>query len=832
MNPAFDIAGHYTLAQTATAISVREFDWPHSPLGWLLLLGGSAAVVGWVVWQYRRDTLDLPRGWTVSLSLVRLAVLGGLLIIALNPQDRTQRTAFRPSRVALLVDTSLSMNHPVDTSGTAEGSSETRAAAVQDVLQREGLLERLRRDHEVSVFTFDGSLAGPHRVLPQVSGTLPSVQDTFSGVKKSVRDEDVPDTAGWSSALEPRGVETRLGEALSELIRQTAGRTLSGIVVFTDGGQNAGVDPVTAHDRAVAAKTRLIAVGVGGTEQPLNVQLADVQSPTDVQLGDRFEIAAFVQGQGLAGKELVVKLLAAEAESTDPPVAVGEHRVTLSGDGAVEEARFPITPPAAGRWNYSVRVQPAVAVREFNVQDNQQTVSLNVFDRPTKVLLVAGGPMRDYQFVRNLVHRHKSMDVDVLLQTATVGSSQESDQLLFQFPAQKEQLFEYDVVIAFDVDWQLIPGDGIELLRDWVFQEGGGLILVAGDVNTPQLALLGQSTPTGDTSTPVQDQLLPLKELYPVVLSQYLAGLRFDQTSGQAWPLSFTSEGQRSEFLQLTDDPLTSAARWKEFAGFYRCYPTAGAKAGATVLAYFSDPRAVNEFGPPILLAQQFYGQGRTLYIGTAEMWRLRAVSDADYDRFWIKSIREVGQGRSKRGAKRGVLLPESRKLLIGQTARIRARLLDAQFEPLNIDSVAIDVIDPAGKPLVPSPRLAKDQSRPGEFLGEFRISLPGTYKLSLAIPEGREQLNEELTAALPKLESQDLRQNVALLQDLVRDTGGSYLPLKDAAAQLPALLPLRGEPFTIEERLRTLWDRDWVLYLLVGLLSLEWLTRKLLKLA
>jgi len=28
------------------------------------------------------------------------------------------------------------------------------------------------------------------------------------------------------------------------------------------------------------------------------------------------------------------------------------------------------------------------------------------------------------------------------------------------------------------------------------------------------------------------------------------------------------------------------------------------------------------------------------------------------------------------------------------------------------------------------------------------------------------------------------------------------------------------------------LWDREWVMYLLVGLLSAEWLTRKLLKLA
>ena len=64
-------------------------------------------------------------------------------------------------------------------------------------------------------------------------------------------------------------------------------------------------------------------------------------------------------------------------------------------------------------------------------------------------------------------------------------------------------------------------------------------------------------------------------------------------------------------------------------------------------------------------------------------------------------------------------------------------------------------------------------------------------------------------------------------------ETGGTYLPLNDQVAiDLPRLLPNHGEEFLVDERLRTLWDRDWVLYLLVGLLSVEWLTRKLLKLA
>lgn len=800
-------------AESPGALTAREWDWPESPLGWAILLGGGTLVLIWVIGVYRRDAVELSQGWKLLLPALRLAVLVGLLMIALNPQDRTQRTAFRPSRVAVLVDTSLSMRHPKNSPGSATDATVASRSMAASSLLSSPLLDRLRRDHEVSIFTFDSAIAGPHLVLPQ------QAHDAASSTEISKTKVD------WGPLLEPRGIETRLGEALSELIRQSAGRTLSGVVVISDGGNNAGVDPVTAHDRALAAKARLIAVGVGGADQPLNLQVADIQSPTDVQLGDKFDLTAFVQGEGLAGRDITVSLWGAAEEGKDF-AQIAEQELVAPADGVPAEIRFQLQPAFAGAWKYAVRVQPKTKVVEFNSQDNEHSVSIQVFDRPTRVLLLAGGPMRDYQFVRNLLYRHKAIDVDVYLQTASVGTSQESNNLLPQFPGSREQLFAYDVIIAFDPDWRLISADSIALLEDWVAHEGGGLILVAGDVNTVQVAAAGEQ------STPVQEQLLPLRTLYPVVLNSFVAELRFEQDSSQPWPLDFTPEGKRTEFLQLTDDPVTSAGRWKEFPGFFRCYPTSGAKAGATVLARFSDPRSQSEYGFPILIAEQFYGQGRVLYLGSGELWRLRSVSDEDYDRIWVKSVRAVGQGRSKRGTKRGVLLPETRKLLIGQTARVRARLLDSQFAPLIADSAPLDVFDPMGKPLVPSPRLRADGSRPGEFVGDFRVGLPGVYKLELAVPESDDRLSDDLTVALPRLEDQDVRQNVTLLKDLVRDTGGEYLPISDAERRLPELLPNRGEPFSIDERLRTLWDRDWVMYLLVGLLGAEWLIRKLLKLA
>jgi len=825
----------FLLAVDASAtITSREFDWPDSPLRWLLLLGGGLGLSVWVVWLYVRDTRDLSVGWKLWLTTLRLGLLAGLLVIALNPSDRTQKQAFRPSRVAVLVDTSLSMRHPAE-APAAEGSpgatgGASRADAANKLLAQTKLIERLRVQHEVSLFTFDSTLAGPHRVYPLAvaAGGSPAASSDANKDAKPVAGGPPATTKetplDWTETLRPRGLESRLGESLGELIRQAAGRTLSGIVIVTDGASNAGVDVATAHDRAVSTKTRLIAVGTGTTEQPVNLAVAEVASPTDVAINDPYEIKVFVQGQGLAGREVEVELLAQGEGEEGEPTLIEKKSVTLLEDGVRAEVKFDRSPTLAGRTNYSVRTTPIVRVAEFNAQDNSQTFAVTVFDRPTRVLLVAGGPMRDYQFVRNMLFRHKSFDVDVLLQTGAPGTSQESNNLLLAFPATREQLYEYDAIIAFDPDWKSIPKDALPLIYDWVADESGGLILIAGDVNTPQVA-------TGsDGADEATDELSPLRKLYPVFLSSYFTAARFDQDSSQPWPIAFTPEGQGAGFLQLTDDPTTSAARWKEFAGFYRAYPTGGHKAAARVFARFSDPRAAAE--PPVLMAAQNVGRGQSFYLGSPEMWRLRAVSDEDYDRFWTKLIREVAQGRTKKGVKRGSLRPEAEKATLGQTVRVFARLLDSQFAPLDLESVPLEVFDPTGKPLTPTRQLRKEASQPGEYVGDFRASQPGTYKLELQLPESRERMNAEVAVAIPKLEDENIRQNVRLLTELVRDTGGQYLAIDKAAEELPALLPNRGEQFFIPERLRTLWDRDWVMYLLVGLLSLEWLTRKLLKLA
>jgi hypothetical protein len=84
----------------------------------------------------------------------------------------------------------------------------------------------------------------------------------------------------------------------------------------------------------------------------------------------------------------------------------------------------------------------------------------------------------------------------------------------------------------------------------------------------------------------------------------------------------------------------------------------------------------------------------------------------------------------------------------------------------------------------------------------------------------------------VPNLESLDATQNVRLLRSLTENTDGQFLQLTGISTSLPALLPDRSEPVIIEEQLHTLWDRAWMMYLMIFLLGLEWSIRRFVRLS
>ncbi|MDA0281984.1 MAG: VWA domain-containing protein, partial [Planctomycetota bacterium] len=496
MDPALSHLAVLAVESTG-AFRAIEFDLPETPLEWSVCLGGLALLLVFGVRIYLRDTSELNRFWRCFLLLLRLSVLTGLILIALNPQERTQKMAYRPSQVAVLIDRSLSMQFPQSqpmpgdsTGNNADGlpnaDAQSRSEAVADLLENSALLEELKKNHSVSVYSFDSSLNGPHVVLrsqdPRARAQAGAVQSPTTVGEKSTGVAD----ADWNQIVDPIGLETRLGESLLELIRSVSGNSLSGIVVVTDGASNSGIDPGKAIEAAKESKARIVTIGVGSTRQPVNLQIASIQAPSDVHVGDAFEISAFIQSQGLAGQNAIVELLGRPEESEGEATTLGTKEIVLADDGIPVRVSFEQLENVAGAWEYFVRVRPDQKIVELSEADNERRKSISVVDRKTRVLVIAGGPMRDYRFVRNMLYRHSAIQTDVWLQTADAAGavSQEANKVLTSFPDTKEALFDYDVIVGFDPDWSRLDGEQLDLVSEWVFSQAGGLVVVAGDVHT------------------------------------------------------------------------------------------------------------------------------------------------------------------------------------------------------------------------------------------------------------------------------------------------------------------------------------------------------------
>ncbi len=888
-------------------------EWWQKPL--LVLV--CAAIALFVLWMYRRDSIELKPGVGWLLLILRVATFGGLLLFYLSLEKRTEKRVTHNSRVIMLVDTSLSMSRR-DTGAATAGAQPSRIEQVVSELAETELLKDLRKTHDVSVFRFDqdmqriqsfGKLVDPATlkkpalenaaqvqeeilpfklaaffgaaifllsgvtlliyrftqgqfVAPWLWGGLTGVSllvalvamariniaypqenlfallglmsDSPDAVKSDKPADDKPlvepeKPVDWVVELQPRGTETRLGQAIKQLLNEERNTPLAGIVVYTDGGQNAGEDPKLAMELAKEVHIPLYTVGLGSDQPPINVRVSRFEAPARVYPGDGFKVTGFLQGEGLNRRFVTVELRSkavgkGNAEAAWQSEGVPQQ-ITLGKDG--EEIPVTFDLPSAneiGKKTYQLKVQPPPG--DSNPNDNQQDADIEVVERKNKVLLVAGGPTREYQFLRTQLKRGKDSTVDVLLQSGGDGISQDAEHILSDFPRSKEELFLYDTIVAFDPNWSNFDQVQIDLLEKWVGEQAGGLIVIAGPIYTEQLAH--------------DDKLKKIKDLYPVSFRRRFAAAldsgRYGSTKPS--PIEFTRSGQEAEYLWIDDTGAKSRNAWNDFPGVFGYFEVEGPKAGATILGYYADPDALGK-QQLIYLAEQFYGAGRVFYMGSGEMWRLRPQAPGFFEQYYTKLIRHVSQGRLLRGSSRGMLMVERERYLVGSPIAVRTQLLNAQLDPLISDRVLLRVLQPDNKTL-PLPMTA-DPARKGAYVGQFTAQLEGTYLLELEIPEsGGELLTRRIQATVSDRELENPQLNTKLLKEIADTTGGIFYPgvaathSTDVGTLLNKIADKTERGFLPGQPDRD-WERAYLTWLLVaicGALCMEWMIRRLCKLA
>ena len=789
-------------------------EWWHMPA----LVACVATVAAFVLWIYHLDASEIPRWKGAPLALLRISAWTVLLLGLLDIQRTAEHEISFPSRVAVLIDGSASMTlavdaQPIQASPERTAEEVSRAKAAKDILHNSSLLTSLRKGHEVSVWNFSSD-SEKLVVLPQ------ETQPTGRTSTQDASDE-------WQEKLLSQGTETRLGDALLNVTRREPDESLAGIILLTDGGNNAGVDPIQAASTVAKSSTEVHVIGLGSEQLPANVRVADLLAPPRIFPGDSFSITGYLQSQGLEGEIAQVELLEAEAgsmldASTKPAgTVIDTTEVRLAADGELLAVRFDLDGlDNPGSRVLAIRVIPPKT--DSRSGDNLEAADIEVVDGETKVLLLSGGPSREYRFLRNVLQRDESFAVDVLLNSAPAGISQDARKILDGFPENREALDEYDVVVAIDYDWEQLDPASTARLERWVSEDSGGLFFVAGNVFME--------------SWLTNRRFEAIRNLHPVELRRGEQILLTPQLAAiDPLPLRFSPDGNDSEFLWLSSNSVASQTVWSEFPGVYSCFDTSVAKPGATVYARLgrSDGLGLNR-GGPIYFAGQLYGSGTVFYAGSGELWRIRGVDPAAHERLVTQMVRHVAQGRLLRGSSRGRLMLERDRYPVGESIVARIMETSGGIRP------EIEVISPDGQRIeVP---IVSDPVRSGGLQGSFVVSSEGSWQIVLTIDGNRsDRTVRRIQATLPDRELAHPKLERELLSQIATTTGGS--------AWFPAGTAMNTNDVTklvnsLKDRSRKEYEtgendkifkktlNTFLLGLGIFLLCSEWILRRLVKLA
>ncbi len=390
----------------------------------LLFFLGLAAVGA----LYRLNRGKLERKRSLTLSLLRLAAIGLILLCALNPSRvvRDEHTVL--PAVAVLVDVTETMGQG------GPGETGTRLDQARSLLLQGSspLLQKLKERFRVDIYGLSDS------ARPLAAEELPGLQAA--------------------------GEKADVGQALT-----TLGGRHAAAVLLSDG--NVG------WRNAPAQSIPVITVPMGDPAGYRDILIKDIKAPPLGFRGREIVIDVTVKSYGFASVTLPIML-------KDSGKLLTAKDIHLNGSPVEVTASLSFIPDTVGRKNVSVSVPRQVG--ENLVDNNQIDFSINVVRDKIRILMVSGTPSVNYRFMRTAFKSDPSIDLlsFVILRTPSdILNVATHEQSLIPFPVETlftRELASFDLVIFDNFNYSLyLRPEYLENLQNFV-KAGGGFAMIGG----------------------------------------------------------------------------------------------------------------------------------------------------------------------------------------------------------------------------------------------------------------------------------------------------------------------------------------------------------------
>ena len=758
---------------------------------WLpVALGVAALVILVSLWGYGRARLPMR----LKLAGITLKTLGIALLCfcLLEPQWVRKRATPGANIIAVLADNSQGM------AIRDAGSTTSRAEELAKALKPEpgDWQEALDENFQIRRYTFDTRLW-------------------------TTDDFDSLDFKGRASSL--IGATRNLGQRFS-------GRSLAGILVFSDGN---ATDLESLND-GLGPLPPVYPVVMGNKSDIKDISITSVQVTSSTFEDAPVTIRCTVAATGFPADQIEVRLL-------DPDGALLDTQFTAAGQAM--NIKFEVKPDALGVSFYTVEVGQAeqpedeATEEEATMANNRRIVAVERRREPYRILYVAGRPNWEYKFLKRALEDDPQVDLVGLIRIAKrepkfvfLGREGESSNPLFKgfggdgegerydkpilkrlnvrdedelkdgFPKSAAELFGYHAIILDDLESAFFMPHQLELIRRYVSERGAGFMMLGGQ----------------ESFTQGNYENTPIAELLPVYLER-----RGPVSPVDNLELALTREGLISPWVRLRKTAADEEDRLENMPKFRVLNQVDRIKPGASVMASMTDE---NGGELPALVVQR-YGHGKSAALLIGDMWRWQMAGDGkreDLPRAWRQMIRWLVADVPNR-----VQLTTEADSGVGRKLIVKSK--DEEFKPLGFANVELSVL-PAGdesKAIDLSVETAGTET--GAFWSTYNPREEGGYVARAKVrDEDGKVIGDVETgwASNPAAdEFRSLQPNVALMRDLAKRTGGRVLAVSDLAKWAKEL-PTKQSP-VMESFLTPLWHLPWMFAAALLLLVTEWWLRR-----
>lgn len=771
------------------------------PLADGLLVAIIVVIVALSIYLYRQ-AWGLPQWLRVLLAISRIVVLALVVATLLEPTAVVKETHTRTRSLPVLIDVSESMSMRdqrkrsedlVEAAAAlgmvplGEATEADRAMTQLDAKQRLAIDTSSRFDLARAVIT---QSARP--VFKTLGESLELSYHAFGQTSRLISDGEVA-TIEDLAELEATEKGTAIAASL-EAVANSGGIPPAGIVLLSDGSDNATSQRSEAVLQDLGARGIPVYTVPFGLPDPDDVSIRNIVMQDVAFSGDRVPVRVRLQSKGYEKRTARLSVLLNGRR-------VSSRIVRFDGGLQFEDIDFRVDVYEKGAVQIDVTIEPFDD--EVSIVNNRVQRSIRVVNEKVNVLYIEGNARWEFRYLRAILKRDPRINATFIASNVGPEVARNSPEHIERFPDNRDDAFQYDLVILGDVDASFFTDDEFGVLEELVRDRGASLLMLCGPMHSPG----------SYAGSPVQT-MLPVR---------FDAESPWEKVAESVYPV-LTPEGRSSLVMTLENEVELNDRIWSLMAPMDQLPPLLSAKPGATVLAVLSDSTARDQSYP--LVAWQRYGTGKCMSIASDRLWRLRYKTGDKYHwRVWSQCIQFMTLSRLMGEHKRIRLETDRTVYPVAGQCRLYAHVLDDDFEPViqPVFEVFVTSIDDGeAKELV---SLRPDRSQPGLYEGYFAASGPGRYRLEANEDDQRISNTTEFQVAEVNRELADTSVNLANLERIADLTGGASLSVRE----LPELVSLiNSDPVTTTVRSeRPLWDNGFVACLLVGLLGMEWILRR-----